>query len=394
MSLDAEIIVVGAGPAGSVAATILARNNHDVFLIDKSNFPRKKHCGDALAPSTLAVLYRYGLQEVIQQAGFYPIHAVRIEAPNGRSLIVNFSTENLSLTPLTAPRFQFDDLLNQAARNSGARFLKGRVLGPVYGKDGICGVTLKTDDGQKELRSKLVIAADGSDSIFAKALNPGLRDDRRRAVAIRGYAQNFTTNPHTIEGIVRPDFWPGYAWIFPTGPTSVNIGFGKHLDDFRNSKESLKKQLDVLIRSPRIAERFGGDIHLTEIGGASLTMGSSKMKQRVFDGALLIGDAAALINPLSGAGIANGIISAEIATNIAEKALSRGDLSRSGLREYELEIHKLLRREFQFAQIVQKWLYQSTAGMNWAITRLPASPVFRLLIEKFYPDLKFETVSV
>lgn len=390
MPLDAEIIVAGSGPAGTVAATILAQNKFDVLLIDKHQFPRDKSCGDEVAPSALEVLHTLGLKEIINESNFHPIHAAKITAPNGASLTFGIQSQQSDIAPLIAPRKVFDKLLFDAAIDAGSRFMRAKVLGPEICIKGVCGVNVESDQGFKTLKSRLVIAADGSFSVLSRHMNPGFINDRFRSVAIRGYTPQFKSLSNTIEIFTGSDYWPGYAWIFPTGSSSANIGLGSRLDRHRSSGDVLKKQLDRFIHRPEIKERFTGDLTLNEIKGAPLALGSNRSVRRAFDGLLLVGDAACLVNPMSGGGIANGILSSKMAADIAIKALKDNNLTVGRLRQYDKSVEKLMRREFRIGQFFQDWLYRSTDIMNWGITRLPRSSLFQSVIRRSYPDLSFK----
>ena len=162
--------------------------------------------------------------------------------------------------------------------------------------------------------------------------------------------------PRQVEFYLFKSILPGYAWIFPYGEKKANIGLGMRLDKFRKEEKSLREMLDVFLDVPAIKERTNGSTKLSNVAQWQLNFGSKWDIPRAFDGAMLIGDAAGLINPLTGGGIHNGIISAKLAAIAAHKALASGDFSKAAFREYELQCTEHMKKGMKSSHLIQRTL--------------------------------------
>jgi flavin-dependent dehydrogenase len=162
---------------------------------------------------------------------------------------------------------------------------------------------------------------------MARALSAGHQEDRHQAVAIRGYLDNVEWMHEKIELCVDRSIMPerGYGWIFPVAGRRVNVGLGVARHIYARKGLKLRDMLDRFLAMPEIKEKLGGASELKEVGTGVLNLGSQPNVRRAFDGAVLIGDAASLVDPLDGGGIYNGLISAELAAAVTHRTLSAGD---------------------------------------------------------------------
>lgn len=180
--------------------------------------------------------------------------------------------------------------------------------------------------------------------------------DSHRAVALRAYIQDIEEIPHEVEFYLYDEILPGYAWIFPAGKNKANIGLGMRLDIFRKANHNLKEMLQRFLDMPQIKKRLirGGEVD--GIKSWQLNFGSQKRLQHTFNGALLVGDAAGFINPLTGGGIHNAMISADLAGETIDKALAKGDTSRDGLKIYDQGCHDVMWRGMRRSYFIQRWV--------------------------------------
>jgi geranylgeranyl reductase family protein len=333
--MEREVVVVGAGPSGATAAMALAQKGHDVLMIDRKSFPRDKTCGDAIPGGVIEILYQLGMKERILAADFYPAYQMLLSSPNQHEIIANLHKGPLGGDSCIVPRLKFDAVLQEHAVESGAEFCQAQVKEPIVEEGQVKGVRIKVNGRTEEIRAKVVIGADGVTSAIARALLPYKHEDKHRAVALRVYAEDFEVTPSLVEFYLYKDILPGYAWIFPYGEGKANIGLGMRLDKFRKEEKSLENMLDVFLGIPAIKKRIGSQMVLKDMATWQLNFGSKWDIQRTFNGALLIGDAAGLINPLTGGGIHNGVISAKFAADLIHEALAKNDLSRNALLKYE-----------------------------------------------------------
>ncbi|MFO7682352.1 MAG: NAD(P)/FAD-dependent oxidoreductase [Chloroflexota bacterium] len=366
MENEKEIIVVGAGPSGATAATILAQLGHDVLLLDRQSFPRDKICGDAVPHGVIAIMNRLGMAGKIQAAeergDFNRIDQVRLVSPKGHVLDTPLKAGENGVKSYVAPRFMLDAAIQEQAVESGVEFRQAQVQAPLIENGKVAGVRAKvsSNSSQKsvDFRSKLVIGADGVTSAIARALRPkeGQHLDSHRAVALRAYIEDIEEIPHTAEFYMYDEINPGYAWIFSLGNNRANIGLGMRLDQFRQAKGKLEELLHDFLAMPEIKKRLKNGGQLRDIATWQLNFGSQKGLRFAFDGALLVGDAAGFINPITGGGIHNGMISAELAAKTAHEALTAGTTALSQLKIYqrrcEEHLYPSLHRSYNYQQIL------------------------------------------
>ena len=329
---DADVIVVGAGPAGSATAYHLARAGHEVLLLEKTEFPREKVCGDGLTPRAVRSLVSMGI-DTSEQAGWLHNKGLRII---GGGMRIEIPWPELASYPaygLVRPRSDFDDLLARTAVKAGA-VLRERtsVQAPVLDRDGrIVGVTAKGESGEVTYRAPLVVAADGNSSRLSLAMGIEKRDDRPMGVAVRTY---YTSPRHADDWLEswlelwdkgddgRERLLPGYGWIFGVGDGTSNVGLGILNTSTAwgkvDYKDLLKRWLD------QTPEEWGyrEENRTQPVRGAALPMGFNR--QPHYDrGLLLVGDSGGMVNPFNGEGIAYAMESGEIAAEVIAQALAR-----------------------------------------------------------------------
>lgn len=351
---ERNAIVVGAGPCGSAAATALAHKGYDVLLLDRQKFPRDKVCGDNITGEAVELLFKIGMEDKIREADFYPINSFLLSSPNG--YVIEAETGNIGRSVASSyvvPRAEFDLMVQQHAVESGVEFRVAHVKGPEVENGRVVGVKVRSNGDDQIIRSKIVIGADGVSSVIAKALISDQHEDHHRAVALRAYIDDVEEKPHRLEYYLPRCILPGYGWIFHSGNGRVNLGLGMRLDRFREGDRSLEELLEIFLNMPIIRERLHGSSGPYQISAGQLNLGSQNI-QRAFDGALLVGDAAGLVNPLSGGGIRNGLESALLAADIIEDALSNDDVSLYRLRNYDRAIRAAMWTNMRRSHMIQK----------------------------------------
>lgn len=378
--MNHQIIIVGAGPAGSAAAIVLSELGHDVLLIDRCDFPRDKVCGDGVPPSAFQLLSELGLGDKLNQTQFYPIHGAKIISPTGYNFDFNLTYEE-DYDFCIAPRFTFDDLIFRHALESGAEFCKAKVMEPIINDGKIAGVIAEINGEIKTIFSDMVIGADGVNSVIAKNLRKRKQKNNHRVIALRGYMEGFETIPHTVEGYLTKTTWPGYVWIFPLSEDKANIGLGMRMDKYIKCDKSLKQLLYEFLNMTKLKERLRNDWQLKHLSASPMNVGSQKNIQRVYDGAILVGDAAAWVNPLTGGGICNAIASGKIAGDVVHNAFRKNNFSRQFLSEYQTRCDKLMRTEILGSYIIQRSLSELPFLLD-PILKIANSKVISLLLNK------------
>ena len=327
---DADVIVVGAGPGGSTAAYALAQAGLDVLLLEKTEFPREKVCGDGLTPRAVKSLVDIGIDTTAEN-GFIRNRGLRII---GGGMRLELPWPDLATYPdygLVRPRLDFDDLLANHARKAGARLQTGsNVVGPVLDATGrVVGVTAKVgpDKTEQTYRAPLVIAADGVSARLALALGIVKRDDRPMGVAVRRYYTSPRTSDDMLESWLElraenGDLLPGYGWVFGVGDGTSNVGLGLLNTTKAWQDTDYRKLLRSWVGGMPEEWQYTEEFATGPIRGAALPMGFNRQPHYT-RGVLLIGDAAGAVNPFNGEGIAYAMESGLLAAEVAVQALAR-----------------------------------------------------------------------
>jgi geranylgeranyl reductase family protein len=296
-----DLVVVGAGPAGSTAAYAAARRGLRVALVDQRTFPRDKTCGDGLGPGVAALLDELGLGHVLE--GEVPARALAVYGPDG--VLLDTDLPPMSGHGYVVPRLDFDDRLHTAALEGGAVDLSGHKLVATGLDGGRRWVTLRHRGRDHTVEAALVVGADGAYSAMRRQLGVAKNPERHLAVAMRAYAKStmFDERPCLVFEFSRT-LLPAYGWLFPTGQGVVNIGVGLMLPHLRQRHHDLRTLLDTFVASCR--ER-GVELGEPAQHRAHHLPTAGWLPPLAHERAVLVGDAGSMINPVSGEGIVYGM---------------------------------------------------------------------------------------
>ena len=330
---DADVIVVGAGPSGATTAYYLAQAGLNVLLLEKARFPREKVCGDGLTPRAVKSLVAMGV-DVGPGSGWLRNKGLRVI---GAGLRLEMPWPELDSYPgygLVRSRASLDETLARRAQAAGAKLLEGvTVTGPVLDDAGrIVGVTAQSDDPERTrgdsatYLARTVVAADGNSSRLSVAMGLRRRDDRPLGVAVRTYYRSPRHDDDYLESWL--DLWdgdrllPGYGWIFGMGDGTSNVGLGllNTSDAFGNT--DYRALLKRWLRSMPEEWGYVEENRTEPVRGAALPMGFNRTPH-YYRGLLLAGDAAGMVNPFNGEGIAYAMESGEILARTIAQALAR-----------------------------------------------------------------------
>ncbi|TYP86267.1 geranylgeranyl reductase family protein [Blastococcus xanthinilyticus] len=305
-----DVLVVGAGPAGSAAAAWAARSGRDVVLADAAVFPRDKTCGDGLTPRAVGELDHLGLGEW-----------ARSRARNRGLRAAGFGREWQLPWPGGAfpdhgsavPRTELDARIRAVAVEAGAQAVDGaRAVDVCRDGDRITGVVFEhADDSRSTVACRRLVVADGVRSPLGRVLGREWHRDTAYGVAARGYVRSGRADDEWISSHLElrgaeGELLSGYGWVFPLGAAAgeVNIGVGTLATARRPAGVALKSLLETYADSRREEWRLDGDVRLP--ASALLPMGGAVSGVAGRNWAL-IGDAAGCVNPLNGEGIDYGL---------------------------------------------------------------------------------------
>jgi geranylgeranyl reductase family protein len=319
-----DLVVVGAGPAGATAAIAALRRTPRarVLLLDREDFPRDKCCGDGIAPHALDVLSRLGVDDAVE--GWEPVR--RLDLSRGTATVEG----RLARPVWVVPRTVFDAGLVRHAVSAGAVLARHRVRRVEVTGDGVV-----LDD---RFAAPVVIGADGARSVVRAAA--GARLTGRRALAIRGYAPT----PESRRGLQVIRYGdrrqPSYAWAFDRGDGLSNVGYGELAD--ADADLSRRLLLDELERVLPGAGASGTDWRAHHLPLSGWGRGSHQPAGPL----LLAGDAAGLVNPMTGEGIYYAVATGAVAGRVAADAVRGGEPRRAGAR-HRAELRTLLGRHMR-----------------------------------------------
>ena len=326
---EADVIVVGAGPAGATTAFYLAQSGLDVLLLEKSRFPREKVCGDGLTPRAVKALVGMGIR-VGEQDGWVRNKGLRVV---GAGMRLEMPWPELSSYPgygLVRTRHDMDEALARRAQQAGARLLEGvTVTGPVrHERSGrITGVLARPDGGdERRYAARVVVAADGNSSRLSVAMGLRKRDDRPLGVAVRTYYKSPRHEDDYLESWL--DLWdgdrllPGYGWIFGMGDGTSNVGLGLLNTSAAFGHTDYNALLRKWLKGMPAEWGFTEENRTAPVRGAALPMGFNRTPH-YHQGLLLAGDAGGMVNPFNGEGIAYAMESGEILARTITQALGR-----------------------------------------------------------------------
>jgi len=344
-----DVVVVGAGPAGSSCGFWLADAGWDVVVVEKKVFPREKTCGDGLTPRAVRQLADMGLEDAL--AGSHRYTGLRAFG-FGHSMEMQWPEHpNFPDYGYTITRHDLDGLVAGRAAGSGATLLQGtEVMAPIFDEGAepsgplptLAGVTVRENGGDetRAVKARYVVVADGSNSRLGRMLGTARRRDLPMGMALRGYYRSDRHDDPFIEShldIRDPDgnVVPGYGWIFPMGDGRVNVGVGLLSTEQRWKGINTSNLMDTFVGYAPASWGLSPEACLGPPTGGKLPMGLS-VGPRAGGNVLIAGDAGGAINPFNGEGIAYAYETGRLAAAALGHALS-GEGAQA-LADYDREL--------------------------------------------------------
>lgn len=364
-----DVLIAGAGPAGASTSVFLSKEKIRHIIIDKAVFPRDKICGDAMSGKTVGMLKRI---DENWQHHFLNNHSVvsngiQFTGSNNVRLDIPFRMQNTAVTePLgfVSKRIDFDNSLFNLVKSPYAVSLLNTAIEDIeYVQEGVL-VKVIQEGKQKTIFAKMVVGAEGRGSIVAKKLAGHAVEPKHYSAGIRAYYNNVSGlhGENYIELHFYKEMQPGYFWIFPLPGGNANVGMGMLSSAVSSQKANLKKMMqDIIDTHPVVKERFKHATLQGKVEGWGLPLGS---KKRNLSGErfLLTGDAGSLIDPFTGEGIGNAMVSGLVASRHIKRAVDANKYSADCLKSYDAELYKKLWPELKLSRYLQllsarPWLF-------------------------------------
>lgn len=373
MRTGADVVVVGAGPAGAATAILFAEQGLDVVVVDRARFPRAKTCGEYLPPEAARVFDRLGVLKAVDAVAA-PLRGMKITTPDGRTLVGTYGAVG-AFRPyrqhgMAVPRLALDAILVERVRALPVELYEDtRVTDLVLDRDRVVGVEAQgADERPMTVTARLVVAADGRASVVAQRL--GLRSGHRlRRMALMTYVTDVPDCTEWGEIFVDP---PDYAILNPQADGRVNLSVVVPLADVRAHASRLEQFVAARVKQmPHLARRLAGASRVEPVramGPLAYRVGSPKQV-----GALLVGDAAGFYDPFTGEGMFAALRGAEVLAETAGGDLRRGDVTLATTAAYEARRAAEFRAKAQVTRALQlvigrRWLANTVAS---ALSRRP-----------------------
>ncbi len=333
-----DIIIIGAGPAGSSAALYAQKLGLKTILLDKSIFPRDKICGDALSGKSVRYMRELDILNEVPKLNGSLIKRITFGSPSHKQFDIDLSGSKDKIKEgFVIPREIFDNFLFNKAKNITDTKEGFKVTDIIYEDKKIIGVEGISDKEKQRIYAPIILGCDGPNSIISRKLGFHEEDESNMAIAIRCYYKGVKGLTDQIELHFVDEVLPGYFWMFPAGDDIANIGIGLSKKEAKKDKRKLTQILKDVIESDYFKDRFSESEKLENPKGWSLPLGRI-VRPSYGDGFMLLGDAAGLVDPFTGEGIGNAMASAKYAIKIASIAKKENNYSKNMFSKY----HKLL----------------------------------------------------
>lgn len=390
-----QIIIAGAGPAGCSASLFLSSKKIKHTLIEKEQFPRDKICGDAISGKVLNILKKIDinlaeqLYENIQK--FNPSKGIIFVSPDFSKAEIPFKIQdetNNKASGFVAKRMDFDNFLFNQLNHNYCKVLQNCTLTNVKNNEYGVNIELKHDNKTYKKSCKIIVACDGAHSVISRKLANFKIDHRHYSAGMRAYFGRIKNlNPEGyIELIFLKEYLPGYFWIFPLPSGEANVGVGMLSQKVIEKKIDLKLMFEHTINyNPEIAPRFTEAIQQTPLQGWGLPLASKKMKISG-NNFLLCGDAASLIDPFTGEGVASAMLSGKIAAETIEEAIEKNDFSAETLKTYDLKYYKATLSETRISFMLQK-LIKYERLFNFVLRKISKNTELKNVLTMMFSDV-------
>jgi geranylgeranyl reductase family protein len=340
---DWDVVIIGAGPAGAIAAVHLAAGGHQVLLLDKDHFPRKKVCGDGLLEDAVRCIDAAGVWKSVRRHG-HSMHLASIFSPSRIEI-------KIPGMYLTIKRYMLDTLIAQRAVKVGAVFARGKVDRILIEPDETLSFTAAGIT--RQFNARIAIVATGANvTIFKKT--DGFSAPKPTAVAIRCYVRSSSGPDHIVVSCDK-GILPGYGWMFPLGNNEFNIGCGGLVDHLVKAPMNIRTMFRTFVEHFPIARKLMRQATVIQpLRGAAIRSDFRGVFPFTKGPLIAVGETIGTTLPVTFEGVGKAMESGELAAEIARKALESGDLTI--LNEYARQLSNHFKPRYKPYRITQKWI--------------------------------------
>jgi geranylgeranyl reductase family protein len=364
-----DVLIVGGGPAGCVAGILLAREGIRTTILEKAPPGYHKICGDLLGARSLQFLDGLNIGWTSKQAEGFPIEGIQVHDETGLKSVAYLEREpGKDPVGTTLRRDLLDGFLQQKAMEAGCKFIHGMRFQEFVARENnaaLCRATTGTED--RLFRARLVFGADGAWSTTARAAGLFERDSDVMLLAVRGYYRGIEGLRNTIELYPLSGLQPGYAWVIPLSADLANVGLGVRADVCRRDRVRLQAELLRFVSEHSgLSKRMKNARLEGPVQGWPLAAYGS-VRRLSGPHVLLLGDAGAFIDPMSGEGVFGAMQSAWIAVDVARDAMRRGVFTERFLASYDDRCRRYFDADFGSAAFVTGLLAHPAVGKRLAM---------------------------
>jgi geranylgeranyl reductase family protein len=364
-SIDCDVVVAGAGPAGAASAITLSKAGLQVVVVDQKAFPRDKVCGDFVSPVAVQQLRVLGVARKPAITESNRIHDAAVFL-DGKHLLTQLVPKAAALpVSRVIPRLTLDQVLLERARSTGADIRLNCRLTSFERDPNQVRVSIRRGNTDEQITARVLIGADGSNSLVARLVRGSGPAEDDRSIAVRGYFEAVEGPTDRADLYFGSASFPGYCWLFPAGDGVANVGIGVARNTLPPIRDHLRTQLQQMIATdPALNRRLSQARPVGNIVGWPLTTYNEE-QPLVGDRTLLVGDAAGLINPLNGEGIQYALLSGIWAGETVLDCAAHRDFSQEALRPYAERVFEDLGRDFSLTRTLVQLIRNQTLNPVW-----------------------------
>ena len=378
-----DVVVVGAGPAGSATAALLAEAGHDVLLLDRARSPRPKPCSEYTGPGSEAVLGRLGVLSKVDRGLGRRLRGMELHAPNGGRHLVRYQIGGQPRTGFALPRAELDAALLAVARRRGADVREGFRVTSLLSQEGAArGVVGRDADGrQTSITARLVVGADGRHSVVARALDLGRPSRWPPRLGLVTHYRGVRWDEDYGQMRVGPR---GYVGVAPLGDDLLSVGLVMPMPTDRLGSAEVAFEA-ALADYPDLTARLAHGARVRPVHGVGPL--AHAVRSCAGPGYLLVGDAAGFCDPFTGEGIHRALRGAELAAAAADRTLSDGADAATTASEYAAARRAAFRAKERLCALIQLFV-RVPALMNYAIGCLNRRPELGARLGNILGDLE------